>query len=304
MNRTRLEVEGIEFAYRAGEPVLRGVNGVFWGGELTALLGGNGSGKTTLLKILVGIYSPDAGNVRFEGRPVPDGNRSGYQQQVGFMPESLVLYPEMRAGAALAFLARLKRVDSSEVAGVLRRVGLETHAKQKIATFSKGMRQRLNLAQAILGEPRVVVLDEPSNGFDVDGVGIFYETVQDLLDRGAVVLLSSHLFAEIQGRVDRVALLSGGEIRKQGRIDELLDELGVRNKAVWLRFEQALSEPERAALCAISPGLQRAGESVLTGEMDGQTVARVLSAATSRNLRLRNIRIEGNELANMMETSR
>jgi len=300
MNPMGLEIEGIEFAYRKGEPVLRGVSCVFPSGELTALLGNNGSGKTTLLKILVGIQPPDSGSVRFEGQPVFNGNRSGYQQQVGFMPESLLLYPEMRAGAALAFLARLKRVDSSEVVGALRKVGLEAHATQKIGNFSKGMKQRLNLAQAILGEPRVVVLDEPSNGFDVDGVGIFYETVRELLERGVVVVLSSHLFSEIQGRVDRVALLAGGEVLKQGRIDDLLDDLGGRTKAVWLHFEQPVNESECAALSAISPGLKRVGESSLAGEMDGQMVARVLSAATSRNLRLRNIRIEGNELANLM----
>jgi Cu-processing system ATP-binding protein len=304
MNRHGLQIEGIQFGYRAGEPVLRGASCVFPAGELTALLGNNGSGKTTLLKILVGIHSPDAGSVRFDDQPVSDENRSRYQQQLGFMPESLLLYPEMRADAALAFLARLKRVDSSEVAGALRRVGLEAHAAKKIRTLSTGMRQRLNLAQAILGEPRVVVLDEPSNGFDVEGVGIFYETVQELLDRGVVAVLSSHLFAEIQGRVDRVALLSGGVIHKQGRIDELLDELGVHTKAVWLYFEHPLSESDCAALYAITPGLKRVGESSLAGDLDGQAVAGVLSAATSRDLRLRNIRVEGNELSNLIETSR
>jgi Cu-processing system ATP-binding protein len=304
MNRSGLQIEGIQFAYRAGEPVLRGASCVFPAGELTALLGNNGSGKTTLLKILVGIHSPDAGSVRFEGQPVSDENRSRYQQQLGFMPESLLLYPEMRADAALAFLARLKRVDSSEVAGALRRVGLEAHAAKKIRTLSKGMRQRLNLAQAILGEPRVVVLDEPSNGFDIEGVGIFYETVRELLDRGVVAVLSSHLFAEIQGRVDRIALLSGGAIRKQGRIDELLDELGAHTKVVWLYFELPLSDSDYAALCAISPGLRRVDETSLAGELDGQAVAGVLSAATSRNLRLRNIRVEGNDLSILMEASR
>jgi ABC-type multidrug transport system ATPase subunit len=304
VNRLGIEVEGVEFAYRAGEPVLRGANCVFPAGELTALLGNNGSGKTTLLKILVGIHSPDGGSVRFDGRPVSQENRSRYQQQIGFMPESLLLYPEMRAGAALAFLARLKRVNSGEVAGALKRVGLEAHAAEKVRNLSKGMRQRLNLAQAVLGEPRVIVLDEPSNGFDVEGVGIFYETVRELLDRGVVAVLSSHLFAEIQGRVDRIALLSGGVIRKQGRIDELLDDLGAHTKTVWMYFEEPLSESECAALCAISPGLQRVGEASLAGELDGQAVARVLSAATSRTLRLRNIRVEGNELSNLMETSR
>lgn len=304
MNRLQLEVEGVQFAYRSGEPVLRGASCVFPAGELTALLGSNGSGKTTLLKILVGIHSPDAGSVRFEGRSVSEQNRSRYQQQIGFMPESLLLYPEMRADAALAFLARLKRVDTGEVAGALKRVGLEKHAAKKIRNLSKGMRQRLNLAQAVLGEPRVIVLDEPSNGFDVEGVGIFYETLRELLDRGVVAVLSSHLFAEIQGRVDRIALLSGGVIRKQGRIDELLDDLDAHTKAVWLHFDQPLSESDCAALCAISPGLQRVGDASLAGELDGQAVAGVLSAATSRTLRLRNIRIEGNELSKLMETSR
>jgi Cu-processing system ATP-binding protein len=299
-----LEAEGIEFAYRAGEPVLRGASCVFPGGELTALVGNNGSGKSTLLKILVGIHHPDAGSVRFEGRPISDASLAQYQRQVGFMPESLTLYPEMRAGAALTFLARLKQVALSEVAGALRTVGLEAHATKKIRTFSKGMRQRLNLAQAILGEPRVVVLDEPSNGFDLEGVSVFYETLRELLDRGVVVVLSSHLFDEIQGRVDRVALISDGAIRRQGHIDELLAELGVRSKPIWLKFERAVSESDLAVLRAIAPGLQRSGEDSLSAELDGRAVAGVLSAADSRNLGLRDIRIEGNELAFLMEASR
>jgi ABC-type multidrug transport system ATPase subunit len=304
MNRLELEVEDVRFAYRAGEPVLRGASCVFPAGEATALLGNNGSGKTTLLKILVGIHAPDTGTVRFDGRPVCEENRSRYQQQIGFMPESLLLYPEMRVNAALAFLARLKRVESSEVAGALQRVGLEAHAEKKVRNLSKGMRQRLNLAQAVLGEPHVVVLDEPSNGFDGEGVGIFYQTVRGLLDRGVVAVLSSHLFAEIQGRVDRVALLSGGVIRREGRIDELLGELSGHAKAVWLHFEQPLSDSDCAALCAVSPGLQRVGEAALAGKLDGLGVAGVLSAATSRTLRLRNIRVEGNELSSLMEAAR
>jgi Cu-processing system ATP-binding protein len=304
MNSPQLEAEGIKFAYRAGEPVLRGASCVFPGGELTALLGNNGSGKSTLLKILVGIHTPDAGSVSLDGRPVSDESLSQYQRRVGFMPESLLLYPEMRAGAALAFLARLKGVNSTGVAVALRRVGLEAHATKKIRTFSKGMRQRLNLAQAILAEPRVVVLDEPSNGFDVEGVGVFYEIVQELLGRGVVVVLSSHLVGEIQGRADRIALLSDGAIRKQGRIEDLLADIGVHSKSVWLDFEQPVSESECAALCAVCPGLKRSSETALAGEMDGQTVAAVLSAATSQKLRLRNFRVDGNELAELMEVSR
>jgi Cu-processing system ATP-binding protein len=303
MNPPVLEADGIQFAYRTGDPVLQGASCVFPGGELTALLGNNGSGKSTLLKILVGIHFPDAGTVRFEDQPVSNGDLSKYQRQVGFMPESLLLYPEIRAGAALAFLARLKGVDSSEVPEALRRVGLVVHAEKKIRTFSKGMRQRLNLAQAVLGSPRVVVLDEPSNGFDVEGVGVFYDIVQELLDRAVVVVLSSHLVDEIQGRADRIALLSGGAIRKQGGIGDLLAELGVRSKSVWLDFEGPVSEADCAAIAEICPGLHRAGETALVGNMDGQTVAAVLSAATSRKLRLRNIRVEGNELAELMETS-
>jgi len=303
MKGLQLEVEGVEFAYRTGESVLRGASCIFPAGELTALLGSNGSGKTTLLKILVGIHAPDVGSVRFDGERVSEEDRSRYRQKIGFMPESLLLYPEMRVDAALAFLARLKRVDSSEVAGTLRRVGLAAHAAKKVRNLSKGMRQRLNLAQAILGDPRVVVLDEPSNGFDIEGVGIFYETVRELLDRGVVGVLSSHLFAEIQGRVDRIALLSGGAIRKEGRIDELLDDLGAHTKAVWLHFERPLSEADCATLFAVSPGLKRVGEASLAGELDGQAVAGVLSAATARTLRLRNIRVEGNELSKLMETS-
>jgi Cu-processing system ATP-binding protein len=304
MNRPQLEAVGIQFAYRAGEPVLRDASCVFPGGELTALLGNNGSGKSTLLKILVGIHTPDAGSVRFDGQPVSDGNLLGYQRQVGFMPESLLLYPEMRAGAALAFLARLKGVNSSEVTGALRRVGLHAHATKKIRTFSKGMRQRLNLAQAILAEPRVVVLDEPSNGFDVEGVGVFYEIVQELLDRAVVVVLSSHLVGEIQGRADRIALLSDGAIRKQGRIEDLLADLGAHAKSVWLEFEQPVSESDCAELGAVCPGLHRTGETVLVGEMDGPMVVAILSAATSRNLRLRNLRVDGNELEKLMKPSR
>ena len=235
---TSLEVEDVSFAYARQVAVLDGVSATFEGGKITVLLGNNGSGKTTLLRILAAIASPDSGRVLFDGCPLTRGSIPDYKRMIGFMPELLQMYPEARVADLLGFFCALKRIDESAVPKTLERVGLAARARTRVNTLSKGMKQRLNLAQAILGRPKVVILDEPTNGFDYASVTSFYPILRGLAREGAIVILSNHQLAELRGNVDRIVLMAQGRITKARASDR--DALPGEPET-WLE-EQALRD--------------------------------------------------------------
>ena len=309
MSDVGLEIEDVHFAYGRGEPILRGVSTTAAAGQITAVVGNNGSGKTTLLKLLVGIHELAVGRILLDGISLDRQSLGPYKRALGFMPETLLLYPDMRADAALAFLARLKGVDVARVGDALDLVGLGAHGSKKVRTFSKGMKQRLNFAQAILGEPRVLILDEPSNGFDSHGVILFYRVLRELADAGVVIVLASHLLGEIQSQADRIAVLADGVIHRAGPTDQLLDGMAVRPKQVWMHFERSSDEADQSSLSQmvdeisreVSGTLRLHGDASLSGRMSGREVGRILSMAQRRGLELLAIRVEGGELADLLE---
>ncbi|MBI5166037.1 MAG: ABC transporter ATP-binding protein [Magnetospirillum sp.] len=190
-------------------------------GERLALLGHNGAGKTTLMKLMLGLATPSAGSVRVLGEVPPA------RQPVGFLPEA-VAFPEAMTGAELiAFYARLKRRPPAEGRVLLRRVGLDGAAGRRVATYSKGMRQRLGLAQALLGQPRLLLLDEPTGGLDPEVRAAFYDILGERVESGAAVILSSHLLAELETRTDRIAILDRGRLVALGTVDALRARAGL-----------------------------------------------------------------------------
>ncbi|MEW5728371.1 MAG: ABC transporter ATP-binding protein [Pseudomonadota bacterium] len=181
-------------------------------GERVALLGHNGAGKSTLMKLALGILRPDRGAVASIGG------------QVGFLPENVSFHPAMTGREILAFYAALKRRPAAEVADLLEGVGLTEAAGRFVATYSKGMRQRLGLAQALLGRPRLLLLDEPTTGLDPLLRRRFHDIVRDLAMGGAGVLLSSHLLTDLEARTDRVAIMARGRLVALGTLDQLRRE--------------------------------------------------------------------------------
>ncbi|MBF0126116.1 MAG: ABC transporter ATP-binding protein [Magnetococcales bacterium] len=189
-------------------------------GECVALLGHNGAGKTTLMKLLLGLTRPTSGSVRVLGRD-PALVPLAFRRQIGFLPENVIFHDELTGRDTLDFYARLKGEAVGRCATLLERVGLAHAATRRVKTYSKGMRQRLGLAQALLGRPRLLLLDEPTTGLDPMLRQEFYRIVQELRGDGVSVLLSSHVLTELEARTDRAIILRQGALVVCGTLDEL-----------------------------------------------------------------------------------
>ncbi len=190
-------------------------------GEVLGLLGHNGAGKSTTIKLILGVIAPSAGRIRVLGQcPHAKASRS-LRMQWGYLPESVRFYEQLTGREVLEYFAALKRVGISEVTDLLERVGLSSAAKRRVKTYSKGMRQRLGLAQALLGRPRLLLLDEPTVGLDPIAVRDFFLTLEELRRQGTTVLLSSHVLPGIEQHIERVAILRNGSLQALGTLDEL-----------------------------------------------------------------------------------
>lgn len=189
-------------------------------GETTALVGHNGAGKTTLLKLMLGLVRPSAGTIRVLGEN-PVAGEFAARSKVGYLPENVSFNAALTGREILTFYARLKREPAAKALRLLDLVGLDSAATRRVGTYSKGMRQRLGLAQALIGEPQLLLLDEPTTGLDPALRLSFYEMVQTLRDRGTTVVLSSHALAELGEQADRVVIMSSGAMVANGSIDEL-----------------------------------------------------------------------------------
>jgi Cu-processing system ATP-binding protein len=189
-------------------------------GETVALVGHNGAGKTTLMKLMLGLIRPTSGSITVLGDD-PAAGQFEARRRLGYLPENVSFNAALTGSETLAFYARLKREPAKSVAPLLDRVGLTHAAHRRVGTYSKGMRQRLGLAQALLGEPRVLLLDEPTTGLDPALRHSFYEIVEELRGRGATVLLSSHALTELEERAGRVIIMNRGLKVADGTLDEL-----------------------------------------------------------------------------------
>ena len=239
--------------YRAVQAVL-GVSFSLSPGETVALVGHNGAGKTTLLKLMLGLIQPSEGSIEVLGEN-PAAGEFAARRSLGYLPESVAFNAALTGREVLAFYARLKGVPAPDAMPLLERVGLQAAADRRVGTYSKGMRQRLGLAQALLGHPRLLLLDEPTTGLDPALRLTFYEIVQSLRDGGATVILCSHALTEIEERADRVVIMNRGLMVANGSLDELryLARLPTRIR-VRLKDEHAGGMPR---CIASNPGLRR-----------------------------------------------
>lgn len=190
-------------------------------GETVALVGHNGAGKTTLIKLLLGLIQPTSGTVQVLGENPAKGD-FGVRRALGYLPESVSFHMALTGRETLAFYAKLKRVNSTSADKLFERVGLEKAAVDRpVKTYSKGMRQRLGLAQALLGSPKVLLLDEPTSGLDPALRRNFYNLVDELRAGGTTVLLSSHALGELEDRAGRVIIVNRGIRIADGTLDDL-----------------------------------------------------------------------------------
>jgi Cu-processing system ATP-binding protein len=218
------------------------------------LLGHNGAGKTTLFKLVLGFLNRDSGEISVLG--AAPGSHAA-RQGLAYLPESVAFPASLTGKEVLAFYARLKGERPSDAMPLLERVGLVDAAKRRVGTYSKGMRQRLGLAQALIGRPRLVLLDEPTTGLDPISRQNIYELIGEIAGQGTTVLLSSHALTELEARTDRVLILSKGRLVADDNLSRLRAQAGlpIRLK-VWARPE----------------ALSHVSESLGGGRMNGQSV--------------------------------
>ena len=209
-----------------GNVVLEGINLTLPQGKCLALIGHNGAGKTTLMKLVLGVIHPTAGRVEVLGVD-PAGANKSFRQQLGFLPENVAFHEELTGADTLAFYARLKGLSPTCCSALLERVGLSSAARRRVHTYSKGMRQRLGLAQALLGTPKLLLLDEPTTGLDPVLRQEFFEIIRQLTAIGTTVIISSHILTELEARTDLVAILRDGRLAAFGDLDALRREAGL-----------------------------------------------------------------------------
>lgn len=190
-------------------------------GERVALLGHNGAGKSTLMKVILGLIAPDAGEISVCGAAPGD---TSARSQVAYLPENAAFHSALTGLEQITYYMRLRKINPRGAMDLLDRVGLASAAKRRIGTYSKGMRQRVGLAQALIGHPNLLVLDEPTSGLDPVSRHDFYELLDDLAADGAAILLSSHALTEVEARTGRLLILSGGRLVAEGTLPELRRE--------------------------------------------------------------------------------
>jgi Cu-processing system ATP-binding protein len=190
-------------------------------GEATALVGHNGAGKTTLIKLLLGLVRPSAGRVAIAGADPAGRHGAQARRSIGFLPENVAFHGAMSGNELMAFYARLKGVSGRRNDELLARVGIADAAHRRVATYSKGMRQRLGIAQALIGQPQLLLFDEPTSGLDPQSRQDIYQTIDRLRAEGATVLISTHALAEVEDRVDRAVIMHRGRVLAAGTLAEL-----------------------------------------------------------------------------------
>ena len=214
-------------------------------GQICGLLGPNGAGKSTIMNILTGYLSATSGQVTVAGHPLPE-EADAAKACVGYLPEQPPLYPEMTVQEYLTFAAELKGVKKAErkerVCRAARRTGLETVLPRLIRSLSKGYKQRVGIAQALLGSPRLIILDEPTVGLDPAQVIEIRKLIREL-GRAHTVILSSHILSEVQAVCQQILILSKGHLAAAGSLEELTAD-GKSLEEVFLELTDG--EPEEA----------------------------------------------------------
>jgi len=257
--------------------------------EWVGLFGHNGSGKTTLIRMLVGLLQPSSGQLLLDGEPVDRETWRELRRTLGFMPERIEFYGDLSGEENLQYLARLRELDAATVLPLLERVGLGEAARRKVREYSKGMRQRLNLAQALLGSPELLVLDEPIEGLDPRGVRDFFS----LLRSGAArtVVFSSHRISEVCRHVDRICVLVDGAVRALGTLPELLAEVDLPVK-VHIYPTSAMNGTFEAALAGLGAAVVARNDEVLVVEVPQAKKTAFLLGLHDQRPAIRHLHIE------------
>ncbi len=267
-----------------------GVDLDIYAGELFGLIGHNGAGKSTMFKMMLGLIPTTTGEIRIDGAQVTGGNFRAVRRTIGYLPENVVLYDNLTGLETLQFFSRLKGVSPAESGPALERVGLAQAAKRRVREYSKGMRQRLGFAQALLGKPRILFLDEPTSGLDPEAIRSFYAILRQLRSEGVTMVITSHILAEIQERVDRLAIMTAGKIQASGTVQALREQMDL---PLWftVRVAQEDFAAVRAALGHLPVGAIEAHDDHVTVQCQRETKMAVIQALATLNGRVRDLTV-------------
>ena len=235
-----LRILGLAKSYSVGfwrktlKPAVKPLNLAVEEGETFGFLGPNGAGKTTTLKLLMGIVFPTSGSAEILGHHFLDPE---VKRQIGFLPEQPYFYDYLSAPELLDYYAQLSGVAQADrrkrIPALLERVGLADVGKKQLRKFSKGMLQRVGIAQAIIHDPKIVFLDEPMSGLDPVGRREIRELIQSLKDEGKTVFFSTHILSDAEALCDRVAVIHKGELRGIGVVEDLKSKSADKAEVVW-----------------------------------------------------------------------
>lgn len=200
---------------------LTSVNMSLQSSEVLGLFGHNGAGKTTMMKLILGVVEPSDGKINVLGMSPSDKEAWHMRTKVGYLPENVSFYEQLTGLEVLTYFAKLKGFSKKHAIELLEQVGVAHAMKRAVKTYSKGMRQRLGLAQAFIGEPKLLLLDEPTVGLDPIATAEFYQTVDQLKNTGTSVILCSHVLPGVEQHIDRAMILSRGEVLAMGTLTEL-----------------------------------------------------------------------------------
>ncbi len=290
MESLAIDLRDVAKTYGRSVRALRGIRMEVRPGEIFGLLGPNGAGKSTLVKIMMTVIRPTHAEGTLLGRPI--GHKPTLAR-VGYLPEHHQIPPYLTSRQALDLFASLSKVDrrtrKRRIAEMLELVGMTSWANARIGTYSKGMQQRVALAQSLVHDPELIVLDEPTDGLDPVGRREVRQVLLQLRDRGKTVFLNSHLLGELERVCDRVAILLAGQVIRQGTIDELtagseqyeIEIADDRQPSLADRIRQAIGVAQASSLCSgdtgkmpgpLSPAASGRLPSGETVTLDGLTV--------------------------------
>ncbi|MGE3384725.1 MAG: ABC transporter ATP-binding protein [Pyrinomonadaceae bacterium] len=266
-----IETRKLTHRFSASETVLDSISLTVAEGSIYGFLGPNGAGKTTTLKLILGLLKKQQGEIRIFGTPLED-NRLEILRNLGSLIESPSLYGHLTAVENLEVLQRVYRSPKDGIAKVLDMVGLADTGRKKVHRFSLGMKQRLSIAIALLHKPKLLILDEPTNGLDPNGIIEMRELLRRLnQDRGITILISSHLLSEIEKLVNHVGIINKGKLLFQGTLAEL--QRGRQESSVVFRTS---NDPRASQIIGYgNSDLQISGDRLTIGGIGPEQIARI-----------------------------
>jgi ABC-2 type transport system ATP-binding protein len=257
-----------DFWGRRKKTALRALNLQIFRGEIFGLLGPNGSGKTTTIKLLLGLLFPTEGDGYVFGESAIQVKKN---ERIGYLPEESYLYRFLNAEETLDFYGRLfnmpRSVRRQRAAQLIDMVGLTKDRKRQLKEYSKGMRQRIGLAQALINDPELVILDEPTSGLDPLGTRWMKDLILDLRNQGKTVLMCSHRLDDVQDVCDRIAILYDGELQEYGKVAQLLEDAArLELRAAGVKLNEELQRDLEAVLRKHGGTLESIGHPTTTLE--------------------------------------